>query len=76
MLEKRVQQQYINTNDNVTDIGTKSLDKIQHLSNCSTEYHTPKIHNNTFISTSYYKKYQIIVEGCVKVQNCYIPVRL
>jgi hypothetical protein len=30
IFDKRVQLQYINTNDNVTDIGTKSLDKIQH----------------------------------------------
>lgn len=28
--ERTIQLQYINTNDNVTDIGTKSLDKIQH----------------------------------------------
>jgi hypothetical protein len=28
--EKRIQLQYINTNDNITDIGTKSLDKFQH----------------------------------------------
>jgi hypothetical protein len=30
IFDKRVQLQYINTNDNVTDIGTKSLDKVQH----------------------------------------------
>jgi hypothetical protein len=28
IFDKRVQLQYINTNDNVTDIGTKSLDKV------------------------------------------------